>query len=626
MYESIDQPKEQIYITIGEFKAANTGDGLSFMSGVLVSVITKNSTGWWYVDLDGVEGWVPSSYLESTSKKETISPISTEPPPPLPVRNPVVAQPKKELMPAFDKPTRPTLSPFPKKKPPPKVEHVPVSRVKTVALGSSNTSTTTSLRRSQSTESLDRDTPSKPVVKRAQSPPAIHLATSNGWKPKPVPTKPGKSPSPVSKNIEVKPPPSKTLSPRTARLTKAQISTPVAQKSPPAPNRHTSVSKATSLQSINKSVPPKSSTMNPSKSIGSLISPEASSSRTSSVTNRPAKPAPPTISPSSARKTTSSSDLHRPPPIKKMSLDSTKKPVLARKTSDGPKYPQKGGGSVSRSPIVRRGLSEESTDTGPQHFSELENKLRLRKPTDDDDKPKKAAPPQRPKAPPSRPREPPKRPGPPKPAPPGVKRPPPPKPYGGPSVKKPNKSYVVVGDYVGEKESCLTLSEGDWVEVLERNDDGWWFVELDGTQGWAPSSFLEEKSTAPDPKPSRPSRPKMPTPYRPEAPRSGPSIPSRPRPPPARKTSGEQVSSNNTSESNTVTTPTPKPRTRVAKKNSTGFARAVSTYQVPAYEDNGIGLVQGRLYEVKEKSDSGWWRLKDGDIEGWAPASYLEAV
>jgi hypothetical protein len=51
--------------------------------------------------------------------------------------------------------------------------------------------------------------------------------------------------------------------------------------------------------------------------------------------------------------------------------------------------------------------------------------------------------------------------------------------------------------------------------------------------------------------------------------------------------------------------------------------RAAVSYQVPVYEDSGITLVAGQLYEVLEKQE-GWWFVKDTQGEGWAPASYLD--
>ena len=632
VYETIDQPKEQIYLTIGDFKPSNTGDGLSFNAGVLVSVITKNPTGWWYVDLDGVEGWVPSSYLESTSSKPPSPPaVSNEPPPPLPARNSVSAVSKKDLFTSSEKPIRSTPI---KEKTLPKKDHTSVTRIKTVGLSSSGSKS--SLRRSQSTESLDRDIPPKPSTRRANSPPAIHISSGTGWKPKPGPTRPAitvKSPT-VPKRSEAKKPAitSVTMSPRTARLTKAQISDPLPHKSP-TPSRHTFVSKTISYQT--KSVSPRTTTatLSTSKSNSSLHTPE-NNTRSTSVGSRPAKPTPFASSPAAQRKT-SKEDLSRAQPRKVSGVESSKRPVGPRKSSDSPptpKYSQRGGDSSGgRPPIVRRGKSEESVDLGSHHLSELEGKLKQRGGKPSDNKLKKATPPQRPSAPPSRPKNPPRRPDPPRPTT-GGKKVPPPRPAASPLIKK-NVAYVSVGDYVGEVDNCLTFSEGDWVNVIEKNDDGWWFVEIDGSQGWAPSSFLEEKEKpTTDKKPtSRPSRPSLPAPQRQAVPevRNGPTIPSRPRPPPpTKRTSDEHIPSDTpTTNSDTppINAPRPKPRART-RKASTNFARATSAYQVPAYEDGGVALVQGRLYEVKERRDSGWWLVKDGDLEGWAPASHFENI
>ena len=650
VYECIDHPKEQIYLTIGDFKPGNTGDGLSFTAGVLVSVITKNPTGWWYVDLDGVEGWVPSSYLESTASKPSSPVGSTEPPPPLPVRNSISTGSKRDLFTSpvkpvkstpikekavpkndhkkesFEKPARPTPN---QGKTLPKNDHSSVTKIKSFGLPTS--SSRSSLRRSQSTESLDRDPPPKPS-RRANSPPPIHMSVSNSWKPKPGPARPAitvKSPAPPKRSEAKKPAVASTTvpsSPRTARLTKAQISDPMPHKSP-TPGRHSSATKTTSPQT--KSVSPRTATLSTTKSNSSLHTPE-SNNRSTSIGSRPAKPAPFTASPAATRK--SKEDLSRSQPRKVSGVETAKRPVGPRKSSDtSPKYPVRGGDSASSQPPFRRGTSEDSIDSGPHHLSELESKLRRRgggnKPSDD--KSKKATLPQRPSAPPSRPRDPPKRPDPPRPT--GGKKVPPPRPAASPPVKR-NVAYVSVGDYSGEVDSCLSFSEGDWVNVIEKNNDGWWFVEIDGTQGWAPSSFLEEKEKPVTDKNTtmRPSRPSLTPPQRPAVPdaRNGPSIPSRPRPPPpTKRTSSEEHPPSDTPSNDSDTTPAnapkPKPRAR-PRKPSVNFVRASSAYKVPAYEDQGVALVEGRLYEVKERRDSGWWLVKDGDVEGWAPASHFE--
>ena len=78
VYEVIPEPEEQIYVAIADFAAGNAGDGLSFKAGTTCSVITKNATGWWSVDMAGKEGWIPSSYLERKHSKPN-SPLAKMP-------------------------------------------------------------------------------------------------------------------------------------------------------------------------------------------------------------------------------------------------------------------------------------------------------------------------------------------------------------------------------------------------------------------------------------------------------------------------------------------------------------------------------------------------------------------
>lgn len=127
------------------------------------------------------------------------------------------------------------------------------------------------------------------------------------------------------------------------------------------------------------------------------------------------------------------------------------------------------------------------------------------------------------------------------------------------------------------------------MQVLEQSSDGWWFVNIGGREGWAPSTFMDEYEETP--KPAKPST-------------------LSPAPAKAQQTS-HQLS------------PKPKPRTRT--KSATMMYRAVATYKVPPNENHGLDLIEGRMYEVLEKSDDGWWFVKDRDKEGWAPSTYLDA-
>ena len=174
----------------------------------------------------------------------------------------------------------------------------------------------------------------------------------------------------------------------------------------------------------------------------------------------------------------------------------------------------------------------------------------------------------------------------------------PPRPANSPALKR-KDSYVVACDYEGGNDGGISLKEGQSVEVLEKNADGWWYVKASAKEGWAPSTFLEEKSK-PSGGPPRPS--------------SGPSrpvgSPSRPQIEP--KNNIPPVSA----------WPVPKPRVR-GQASLTNMYRAVAMYKAPASDDSGISLVADQVYELLEK-DEGWWYVKDGQKEGWAPASYLD--
>lgn len=43
-------------------------------------------------------------------------------------------------------------------------------------------------------------------------------------------------------------------------------------------------------------------------------------------------------------------------------------------------------------------------------------------------------------------------------------------------------------------------------------------------------------------------------------------------------------------------------------------------------QEGEMKLVKDGLYELVEKDDNGWWLIKHGDEEGWAPNNYLELV
>ena len=90
---------------------------------------------------------------------------------------------------------------------------------------------------------------------------------------------------------------------------------------------------------------------------------------------------------------------------------------------------------------------------------------------------------------------------------------PPPK----PEVPKYRAKYAFAG-----QEGEMSLEKDDVVELVEKDDNGWWLVKKDGVEGWAPHNYLElvppkAAPAAPPPPPARP-RPA------PEAPPSAPKL------------------------------------------------------------------------------------------------------
>eukprot|EP00051_Salpingoeca_urceolata_P022441 m.365161 g.365161 ORF g.365161 m.365161 type:complete len:738 (+) comp19971_c0_seq14:2102-4315(+) len=67
-------------------------------------------------------------------------------------------------------------------------------------------------------------------------------------------------------------------------------------------------------------------------------------------------------------------------------------------------------------------------------------------------------------------------------------------------------AYITVSDFKATDDSTIGFPEGAKVRVVEKSDTGWWFIEYNGKEGWAPEEFLE-KQKAVDAAPNKPSRP-----------------------------------------------------------------------------------------------------------------------
>ncbi|KAJ8408785.1 hypothetical protein AAFF_G00246030 [Aldrovandia affinis] len=63
---------EEEYYTIADFQTT-IPDGISFQAGVKVEVIEKNSSGWWYIQIEDKEGWAPITFIDKYKKTSNAS-------------------------------------------------------------------------------------------------------------------------------------------------------------------------------------------------------------------------------------------------------------------------------------------------------------------------------------------------------------------------------------------------------------------------------------------------------------------------------------------------------------------------------------------------------------------------
>lgn len=98
--------------------------------------------------------------------------------------------------------------------------------------------------------------------------------------------------------------------------------------------------------------------------------------------------------------------------------------------------------------------------------------------------------------------------------------PPPPPPPAAPSAPQYKAIYPFKSQEAGE----IEFEKGDLLEIIEKDENGWWMARKDSIEGWVPSNYLEEYVP---PKPVAVTPPPPPPPAR----RAPPSIPTQSRSP-----------------------------------------------------------------------------------------------
>ncbi|XP_069828410.1 SH3 and PX domain-containing protein 2B [Dendropsophus ebraccatus] len=122
--------------------------------------------------------------------------------------------------------------------------------------------------------------------------------------------------------------------------------------------------------------------------------------------------------------------------------------------------------------------------------------------------------------------------------------------------------YVVVAAYDKQESTEISLRVGQVVDIIEKNESGWWFVSTADEQGWVPATCLEAQD-------------------------------------------GGQ-------EDFTI-------QPEEEEKYSV-------IYPYTARDQDEITLDKGVIVEVIQKNLEGWWKIRYKGAEGWAPASYLKKI
>uniref|UniRef100_A0A8C8RCH6 SH3 and PX domain-containing protein 2A n=1 Tax=Pelusios castaneus TaxID=367368 RepID=A0A8C8RCH6_9SAUR len=153
------------------------------------------------------------------------------------------------------------------------------------------------------------------------------------------------------------------------------------------------------------------------------------------------------------------------------------------------------------------------------------------------------------------------------------------------------EQYVVVSSYEKQENSEISLQAGEVVDVIEKNESGWWFVSTAEEQGWVPATYLESQNGTRD------------------------------------------DSEINTSKAGEVSKRRKAHLRRLDRRWTLGGivnrqqSREEKYVTIQPYTSQGkdeIGFEKGVTVEVIQKNLEGWWYIRHLGKEGWAPASYLK--
>ncbi|KAI0023838.1 P-loop containing nucleoside triphosphate hydrolase protein [Xylariomycetidae sp. FL0641] len=91
-----------------------------------------------------------------------------------------------------------------------------------------------------------------------------------------------------------------------------------------------------------------------------------------------------------------------------------------------------------------------------------------------------------------------------------ARAPPPPPPAAPPAKAK--MTAKVLYDFAGTKENELTIKAGDIIEIVQKENNGWWLAKNPQGQAWVPAAYVEEQAAPPPPPPAPVAAPRAPPP------------------------------------------------------------------------------------------------------------------
>ncbi|XP_073682956.1 SH3 and PX domain-containing protein 2A [Garra rufa] len=122
--------------------------------------------------------------------------------------------------------------------------------------------------------------------------------------------------------------------------------------------------------------------------------------------------------------------------------------------------------------------------------------------------------------------------------------------------------YVVTADYQRQENTEISLRAGEKVEVIEKSESGWWFVRTAEEQGWVPATYLVSLTGRRD----------------------------------SHKTPNGETE------------------------------RYITVQSFSSSSQDELGFESGVIVEVIQRNLEGWWFIRYGGKEGWAPAAYLKKM